>query len=102
MTYKELIADAEKYYKKIAKDSPFIAMYEARKYIASKIDLCEDRNEHLDILQWTEYQTEYAPMTKEWYERRKAEAKRDYENELRLIEKKWMEQGKNSPDYHKI
>lgn len=102
MTYKELIAESEVFYKKMAKHSPFVAAFEVRKFIASKIDLCEDRNEHLDILKWDEYQNEYAPMTREEYERKKAKAKTEYEDTLARIEKQWIEKGKNSPDYHKI
>lgn len=102
MTYKELMSDAKKYYNKVSENSPFVAMVETRKYIASKIDLCEDRNEHLDVLEWDEYKNNYAPMKRDEYEHKKMLAKERYEEELKSIEKEWEEKGKNSPDYHKL
>ena len=102
MTYKELMTEAEAYYRKIAQNSPFCAMFEAREYIASKIDLCEDRNEHLDVLEWKEYKEKYAPMTKAEYERRKNVLLEQYQNGLKRLEEEYEDKGKNSPDYHKI
>lgn len=102
MTYKELISDAKKYFNKVSENSPFVAMFETRKYIASKIDLCVDRNEHLDVLEWDEYKDNYSPMRHEEYENKKKAAKEKYEEELRNIENEWMNRGKNSPDYHKL
>lgn len=101
LTYKQLMADAEFVYRNVAQNSPFCAQFEARKYIASKIDECVDRSEHLDILQWDEYK-EFAPMTSKEYERRKALALTRYEEELQRIEAEWVNKGKHSPDYHKI
>ncbi len=101
LTYKQMMADAELIYRHVAQDSPFCAAFEARKYIASKIDECVDRNEHLDILQWDEYK-EYAPMTSAEYESRKALALTRYEEELRRIESEWINKGRHSPDYHKV
>lgn len=102
MTYKELMTEAEAYYRKIAAHSPFCAQYEAREYIASKIDLCEDRNEHLEVLKWEEYKEKYAPMTKEQYKREKEYIENRYKRDLEELDKKYEERGKNSPDYHKI
>lgn len=102
MTYKELMTEAEAYYRKIAAHSPFCAQYEAREYIASKIDLCEDRNEHLNVLEWKEYKEKYAPMTKAEYERRKKYLEERYQKDLKDLENEYEEKGKNSPDYHKI
>lgn len=102
MTYKELMTEAEAYYRKIAAHSPFCAQYEAREYIASKIDLCEDRNEHLEVLEWKEYKEKYAPMTKAEYERRKNVLLEQYQNGLKRLEEEYENKGKNSPDYHKI
>ena len=59
-------------------------------------------NEHLDILEWKEYQDNYAPIKKETYERRKKIAKESYERALSEIEKEYNERGIFSPDYHKI
>lgn len=101
LTYKQLMADAEFVYRNVAQNSPFCAQFEARKYIASKIDECIDRSEHLNILQWDEYK-EFAPLTSKEYERRKALALQRYEDELQRIENDWVNKGKHSPDYHKI
>ena len=102
MTYAELLAEAKVKYDNVAKNSPFVAQFEARKLIASKIDQCSDRNEHLDVLEWEEYKKDYAPMKRETYERRKQMAKKTYERTLAEIEKDYEERGKFSPDYHKI
>lgn len=102
MTYKELMTEAEAYYRKIAQNSPFCAQFEAREYIASKIDLCEDRNEHLNVLEWDEYKKNYAPMSKAEYERRKNVLLEQYQNGLKRLEEEYENKGKNSPDYHKI
>ena len=102
MTYEELMAEAKAVYDRVAKNSPFVAQFEARKVIASKIDQCSDRNEHLNILEWDEYKDNYAPMKRETYERRKQMAKETYERTLSEIEKEYEERGKFSPDYHKI
>lgn len=102
MTYKELMREAEAYYRKIAAHSPFCAGFEDREYIASKIDLCEDRNDHLDVLEWKEYKEKYAPMTKAEYERRKTSLFEGYQNSLERLEDEYENKGKNSPDYHKI
>jgi len=101
MTYKELMKEAEELYYRIGKESPFCAQVEARKFIASKIDECSDRDEHLNVLEWDEYK-EFAPIKKEDYERSKIYAKEAYEKALEKIEKQYNEQGKYSPDYHKI
>ncbi len=102
MTYDELLNEAKVVYDNVAKNSPFVAQFEARKFIASKIDQCSDRNEHLDILEWKEYKDNYAPIKKETYERRKKIAKETYERALSEIEKEYNERGRFSPDYHKI
>ena len=102
MNYAELLSEAKVVYDNVAKNSPFCAQFEARKIIASKIDQCSDRNEHLDVLEWEEYKNIYAPMKKETYERRKQLAKETYERTLLEIEKEYNERGKFSPDYHKI
>lgn len=102
MNYEELLNEAYVVYDKVAQNSPFCAQFEARKFIASKIDQCSDRNEHLDVLEWDEYKNNYAPMKRETYERRKQLAKETYERTLLEIEKEYDERGKSSPDYHKI
>ena len=102
MTYDELLNEAKVVYDNVAKNSPFVAQFEARKVIASKIDQCSDRNEHLDILEWDEYKDNYAPIKKETYEWRKKKAKETYERALSEIEKEYNERGRFSPDYHKI
>lgn len=102
MTYEEVLAEAEQLYKKVAEYSPFVAMFKCRAFIASKIDLCSDRNEHLDVLKWDEYKENYAPMTRKEYEDKLCLAKESYNKRLAAIEKEWQERGKNSPDYHKI
>lgn len=102
MTYNELLNEAKLVYDNVAKNSPFCAQFEARKFIASKIDQCSDRNEHLDVLELEEYKNNYAPIKKETYERRKNIAKESYERALSEIEKEYNERGKFSPDYHKI
>lgn len=102
MNYEELLNEARDVYNNIAKNSPFCAQFEARDFIASKIDQCSDRDEHLDILEWEEYKNKYAPMKKDTYERRKELAKESYERTLFEIEKEYNERGKFSPDYHKI
>jgi len=102
MTFEELKAEAKKVYDDVAKNSVFCAQFEARKVIASKIDQCSDRNEHLDVLEWDEYKNNYAPMKRETYEHRKQLAKESYERTLAEIEKEYEERGKFSPDYHKI
>ena len=102
MTYDELLNEAKVVYDNVAKNSPFVAQFEARKVIASKIDQCSDRNDHLDILEWKEYKDNYAPIKKETYERRKQMAKETYERTLSEIEKEYNERGIFSPDYHKI
>lgn len=102
MTYNDLIEEAKTVYYNVAQHSPFCAQFEARKVIASKIDQCSDRNEHLNILEWDEYKNNYAPITKADYENSKKLAKERYENELAQIEKDYEERGKFSPDYHKI
>lgn len=102
MTYDELLNEAKVVYDNVAKNSPFVAQFEARKVIASKIDQCSDRNEHLDILEWKEYKDNYAPIKKETYERRKQMAKETYKRTLSEIEKEYNERGRFSPDYHKI
>lgn len=102
MLYKELLEEAKKAYYEVAKQSPFAAQFKARKIIASKIDQCSDRNEHLDVLEWDEYKNNYAPISKETYERRKQAAKERYDYAIAEIEKEYEERGKFSPDYHKI
>jgi len=102
MTYNELLNEAKLVYDNVAKNSPFCAQFEARKVIASKIDQCSDRDEHLNVLEWDEYKDNYAPMKRETYERRKQLAKETYERTLSEIEKEYNERGKFSPDYHKI
>ena len=102
MTYDELIAEAKNLYYKIACNSPFVAKCQNREFIASKIDECTDRNEHMDILEWDEYKENYAPISKATYERRKRMAKENYEATIAQIEKDYEERGKFSPDYHKI
>lgn len=102
MTYKELIAEAEELFGKLSKDGVYTAKFEAEKLIASKIDLCEDRNEHLDVLEWDVYKYGYAPMTRKEYEYQKNLIKTSYRRRLEQLEKNWNELGKNSPDYHKI
>ena len=102
MTYEELMAEAKVVYDNVAKNSPFVAQFEARKVIASKIDQCSDRNEHLNVLEWDEYKKDYAPMKRETYERLLKRAKDNYDEEVARIEKDYQERGKYSPDYHKI
>lgn len=102
MTFEELKAEAKKVYDDVAKNSVFCAQFEARKLIASKIDQCSDRNEHLYVLEWDEYKDNYAPIKRATYERRKQSAKESYERALAEIEKEYEERGKFSPDYHKI
>lgn len=102
MVYKELMEEAKKHYYEVAKESPFCAQFEAREYIASKIDLCEDRNEHLDVLEWKEYKDKYAPMTIKEYNAKKAAIEENYQKALQQLKKDYEEKGKNSPDYHKI
>ncbi len=102
MTYNELLNEAKVVYDNVAKNSPFCAQFEARKIIASKIDQCSDRDEHLDVLEWEEYKNNYAPIKKEAYEMRKKIAKESYERALSEIEKEYNERGIFSPDYHKI
>ena len=102
MTYNGLVKEAEKVYSQTAKHSTFCAIYDVRKYIASKIDLCSDRNKHLDVLEWEEYKRYYAPMTKKEYAQRKKAAKKSYMRQLAIIEQEWNSKGINSPDYHKI
>ena len=89
-TYSDLMREAEDYYRKIAENSPFCAMFDTRKFICERIDLCVDRSEHLDILEWEEYN------------RKKENAKKEYEAALKRIEDEWNEKGKNSPDFHKL
>ena len=101
LTYRQLMADAEALYREPMKEAPFAAICEARKYIASRIDECVDRDQHLDVLEWDEYK-EFKPMTKKEYESAKKRAKENYEDELKEIEKEWKEKGKYSPDYHKV
>lgn len=102
MVYNDLLKEAKKVYDDVAKNSPFVAQFEARKVIASKIDLCTDRNEHLDVLEWKEYKENYAPMTKKEYESKMKTAKENYEATVLRIEKEYKEKGVNSPDYHKV
>lgn len=102
MTYEELLAEAKRVYYDVARESPFCAGFEARKVIASKIDQCSDRNEHLEVLEWDEYKENYAPMTRKEYESKKQRAKEVYESTLEQIEKDYIERGKFSPDYHAI
>ena len=102
LTYERLMKDAEDVYRRVAQNSPFCAQFEARKYIASKIDQCVDRSEHLDVLEWEEYKKDYAPIKREEYERRLKLAKENYESTIARIEKEYQERGKFSPDYHKI
>lgn len=102
MVYNDLLKEAKKVYDDVAKNSPFVAGLEARKVIASKIDLCTDRNEHLDVLEWEEYKENYAPMTKKEYENKMKAAKENYEATVLRIEKEYKEKGVNSPDYHKV
>ena len=102
MTYEELMAEAKRVYDNVVKNSPFCAQFEARKVIASKIDQCSERDEHLNVLEWDEYKDNYAPMKRETYERRKQMAKESYERTLSEIEKEYEERGKFSPNYHKI
>lgn len=100
-TYSDLMREAEDYYNRIAANSPFCAMFDARRFICERIDLCVDRSEHLDILEWEEYK-QFKPMTKEEYNRKKENAKKEYEDALKRIEDEWNEKGKNSPDFHKL
>lgn len=102
MTYNELMEEAKEVYYRVAQNSPFCAQFEAREYIASKIDMCSDRNEHLNVLEWDEYKKNYMPVSRAEYNSRKEYAKKVYEDTLAQIEQDWEERGKNSPDYHKI
>ena len=101
MVFKEILICAKKCFEDFKHFGYDRAHHEMRKYIASKIDLCEDRDKHLSILEWDEYKP-FAPMKREEYENRLKEAKERYEKEISNIEFLWNELGKNSPDYHKI
>ena len=101
LTYRQLMADAEARYREPMMEAPFAAICEAREYIASHIDECVDRDQHLDVLKWDEYK-QFKPMTKKEYENAKKYAKKRYEDDLKEIEKEWKEKGKYSPDYHKV
>ena len=79
----------------------YIDQLENSCFICERIDLCVDRSEHLDILEWEEYNL-FKPMTKEEYNRKKENAKKEYEAALKRIEDEWNEKGKNSPDFHKL
>ena len=100
-TYSDLMREAEDYYHKIAVESPFCAMFYTRRFICERIDLCVDRNEHLDILEWEEYKP-FKPMTREEYTSKREDAKKKYESALKVIDDEWNEKGKNSPDFHKL
>jgi len=101
LTYSQLMADAKALYREPMMEAPFAAICEAREYIASHIDECVDRDQHLNVLEWDEYK-QFKPMTKKEYEDAKKYAKKRYEDELKDIEKEWKEKGKHSPDYHKV
>ena len=101
MTYNELVEEAKSLYNSVAKNSPFVAQFEARKFIASKIDQCSDRNEHLNVLEWEEYK-EFAPMKRETFRYLLNKAREDYYKQIDKIKKDYEEKGKYSPDYHKI
>ena len=102
MVYEELRNKAEEYYYDIAKESPFCAQFKVREFIASKIDLCEDRDQHLEILEWPEYRQKFAPMSRAEYASMRLKALNDFQDRLEKIEKEYNEKGVNSPDYHKI
>ena len=102
LTYQNLIKEAERIYHETSINSPLCAFFDAREYIASKIDECIDRDEHMDVLEWDEYKNKYAPMSRAEYNLKKDAAKRCYEEELRKIGRMWQERGRKSPDWHKI
>ena len=103
-TYKVLMEEAKKMYKRIAEHSPFCAECEVREFIASKIDECVDANTNkkaLKVRKWEEYKP-YAPMKRKDYENRKRWLKKQLKEDLAELDKEWNERGKRNPNYHKI
>ena len=104
-TYKVLMEEARKMYKRIAVDSEFCAHFDTREFIASKIDECVDveRNKKaLAVREWDEYKEKYAPMTKAEYESQKKWIKEQCKQQLAELEKDWNTRGKNNPNFHKV
>lgn len=103
-TYRVLMEQADKMYKRIAVHSPFCAECDVRDFIAKNVDRCVDveRNKKaLAVREWSEYK-KYAPMKKADYDSQKKWIKEQYKKQLKLLETKWNTQGKNNPNFHKI
>lgn len=103
-TYKVLMEEANKMYKRIAQHSPFCAECDVREYIASKIDECVDANTNkkaLKVREWEEYQ-QYAPMKRKEYDERKRQLKKQLKEDLAELENEWNTRGKKNPNFHKI
>jgi len=103
-TYKVLMEEAKKMYKRIAVVSEFCAHFDTKDYIASRIDECVDveRNKKaLEVREWDEYK-KFAPMKKADYESQKKWIKEQCKKQLAELEKDWNTRGKNNPNFHKI
>lgn len=103
-TYKVLLEQANKVYRRIAVHSPLCAHFETRDFIASKIDECVDveRNKKaLKVREWDEYK-KYAPMKKGEYESQKKLIKEQCKEQLAELEKEWNTRGRNNPNFHKV